>query len=288
MFTAEPVATRISKWGEGPVWFESKLTYVDIAGKAIASFDPATGAETETVLDQNVGFAVPAASGKWIYGGNDGLFTLDMATGASTPIHDPEPDHPGSRFNDGKTAPDGRLFAGTMCPKTEPNTAKLYRIESDQSDLSCHVAYAPVSTSNGLAWSSDLKTVYYIDTPTKEIKAFDYDTATGLFSNERSLVDTSADPSSPDGMCIDKDDNLWVAFCHGACVRQYDTAAGKEIQKIDFPAMETTSCAFGGENGSDLYVTTGINGKNEEELGGRLFVISDTGTSAAPAVPFGV
>ncbi len=283
MLKAEPVGTRISKWGEGPVWYQSKLTYVDIAGHAIASFDPRTGNEDSVEVGQEVGFAVPCTSGKWIYGGSTGLYSLDLATRASTPLHDPEPDLPASRFNDGKTSPDGRLYAGTMCPKTDPGKAKLYQVESDGA---CHVAYEPVTTSNGLAWTQDLKTFYYIDTVSKEIKAFDYDTATGLITNPRVAIDTSDDPTSPDGMCIDADDNLWVAFCHGGCVKQFDPAVGKLIQKIPVPALETTSCAFGGEHGTDLYITTGIHKTEPEEFGGSLFVIRDTGTHGAPATPF--
>ncbi|MEM1157278.1 MAG: SMP-30/gluconolactonase/LRE family protein [Verrucomicrobiota bacterium] len=283
MLTAEPVGNRISLWGEGPVWYQSELTYVDINGKAIVCYDPATGDEREYHLDQNIGFAVPAQSGKWIYGGNHGIFSLDMKSGESTALHDPEPELTESRFNDGKTAPDGRLFAGTMCPKTDPGKAKLYQIANNGT---CTTAYEPVTTSNGLAWAADSKTLYYIDTPSKEIKAFEYNSTTGALSNPRQIIDTSDDPSSPDGMCIDTDNNLWVAFCHGGCVKQFDPAAGKLIQKIDIPALETTSCTFGGGSGSDLYVTTGIHKTEQEQWGGSLFVIRDTGTHAPPAVPF--
>lgn len=283
MLTPEPIGKRVSKWGEGPVWYNNTLTYVDIAGHSIATLDPVTGEESEISLGQEVGFAVPCSSGQWIYGGSTGLYRLSFETGESTQIYDPEPDLPQSRFNDGKVSPEGRLFAGTMCPKTDPGKAKLYRVEHD---FSVHTAYGPVTTSNGLAWTADHQTLYYIDTPSKEIKAFDYDTATGGLCNCRQAIDTSDDPSSPDGMCIDDDGNLWVAFCHGGCVKQFDPVAGELIQQIEIPALETTSCAFGGENGSDLYITTGIHKNEQEELGGRVFVIPDTGTRAPAAVPF--
>ena len=106
--------------------------------------------------------------------------------------------------------------------------------------------FAPVTISNGLVWTQDTQTFYYIDTPRKCVLAFDFDNATGNISNQRTLWDTSADPSSPDGMTIDSEDRLWVAFCHGAKVVCFDPATKKIEAQIDFPCVETTACAFGG------------------------------------------
>jgi sugar lactone lactonase YvrE len=132
--------------------------------------------------------------------------------------------------------------------------------------------FAPVTNSNGLAWSRDGATMFYIDTPSKKVRAFDFDAAAGAISGERVVWDTSEDPASPDGMAIDDQDRLWVAFCHGGKVVCYDPAAGRVVEQIDFPCIETTSCAFGGADFGDLYVTTGIKRGLEEDLAGRLFV----------------
>jgi sugar lactone lactonase YvrE len=160
--------------------------------------------------------------------------------------------------------------------------ADLYRLAPD---LSVTKAYGPVTNSNGICWSHDGKTVYYIDTPRREILAFDY--VDGLFHNERSVVSTAHLDSSPDGMTIDENDHLWVAFCHGACVCQFDQVSGKELTRIPLPCLETTACAFGGPDLSDLYVTTGIHKSVEEEHAGRLFVITGLGIKGQSAHAFG-
>jgi len=150
--------------------------------------------------------------------------------------------------------------------------------------LSLHEAFGPVTNSNGIVWSQDGKTVYYIDTPRKEVLAFDY--SDGQLQNQRSVVSTQHYESSPDGMAIDADDNLWIAFCHGACVTCFDPRTGVELRKIDLPCLETTACAFGGPNLTDLYVTTGIHKSEVEEHAGRLLRIVGLGVRGLPAHAF--
>jgi sugar lactone lactonase YvrE len=128
--------------------------------------------------------------------------------------------------------------------------------------------------------------MYYIDTPSKKVRAFDFDNATSAITNERVIWDTSADPSSPDGMTIDTEDRLWIAFCHGAKVVCFNPATQKEEMQIDFPCVETTACAFGGPDLRDLYITTGKKPDLEEPLAGRLFVCRP-GAQGVPAATFG-
>lgn len=278
----EPVGTVRSKWGEGAVWWEGALFYVDIEGHKVWRFDPATGEEKSWNVGQRVGTVVPRESGGLVIAGDDGIFFLDPETGKLTAIADPEPDKkPDNRFNDGKCSPDGRFFAGTISLVKKTGDARLYRLDPD---LTLHEAFGPVTNSNGIVWSGDGKTVYYIDTPRKEVLAFDYED--GHLRNMRSVVDTSHIDSSPDGMTIDSDDNLWVAFCHGGCVACFDPQTGTELRRAAIPALETTSCAFGGANLDELYVTTGIHGKIQEEHGGRLFVVRGLGVTGVEASAF--
>ncbi|MEM6821962.1 MAG: SMP-30/gluconolactonase/LRE family protein [Verrucomicrobiota bacterium] len=279
----EPIGTRVSKWGEGPVWHNNLLYYVDIAGQAVLSFDPNTGEEKEWSVDQQVGFVVPCKSGKLLCGGGRGFFYLDTTSGETTDIHNPEPDIETNRINDGKCSPDGRAFGGSISMNKTTGAASLYRLDPD---LSCHLAYKGVTNSNGIVWSLDAATCYYIDTPTRLVLAFDYSSETGELTNKREAFSTGAIDASPDGMAIDANGHLWIAFCHGSCVVRFDPDTGEQLQRIEFPCMETTACAFGGPNGNDLYVTTGINGSKDEELAGRLFVIRDIGVSGKPAFVF--
>ncbi|HVJ45006.1 MAG TPA: SMP-30/gluconolactonase/LRE family protein [Luteolibacter sp.] len=278
----EPVGTVRSKWGEGAVWWEGALFYVDIEGHKVWRFDPKTGEEKSWDVGQRVGTVVPRESGGLVIAGDNGIFFLDTDSGKLTAVADPEPDKkPDNRFNDGKCAPDGRFFAGTISLVKKTGDARLYRLDPD---LTLHEAFGPVTNSNGIVWSGDGKTVYYIDTPRKEVLAFDYED--GHLRNMRTAVVTSHIDSSPDGMTIDADGKLWVAFCHGGCVVRFDPATGGELQRVEIPALETTSCAFGGDGFGDLYVTTGIHAKIQEEHGGRLFVIRGLGVAGVAANAF--
>lgn len=279
--TPELVGTHVSQWGEGPLWHGNRLLYVDIEAHKILSFDPETGKETIWDVGQRVGTVVPRASGGLVWAGDDGFFFLDETTGVSTPIADPEPGITDNRFNDGKCDPAGRLWAGTICLKKQPEAA-LYCLHTD---LSVEKKFGPVTNSNGIVWSADARTMYYIDTPSKKIRAFDFDNATSAISNERVLWDTSADASSPDGMTIDSEDRLWIAFCHGGKVVCFNPATQQVEQQIDFPCIETTACAFGGADLGDLYVTTGIKPGLTEEHAGRLFVCRP-GAKGVPAFAF--
>ncbi len=279
--TIEPVGTIHSKWGEGPIWHQNALYYVDIEGHLVHRYDPATGRETSWDVGERVGTVVARDSGGLVIAGDTGFHFLDPDTGKLTPISDPEPDKPDNRFNDGKCSPDGRFFAGSISLVKKTGDARLYRLDHD---LSVHEVFGPVTNSNGIVWSADGRTCYYIDTPRKEVLAFDY--ADGHLSNLRGVIDTSAHDASPDGMTIDADGNLWIAFCHGACVICYSPKTGEELRRIDLPCLETTACAFGGSDLADLYVTTGVHKTEVEELAGRLLVIKGLGVKGLPAHTF--
>lgn len=268
MIKAEPIGTHVSEWGEGPIWHRGRLLYVDIETHKIVNFDPISGNEQIWDVGQRVGTVVPRQSGGLVWAGDDGFFFFDETSGQSTAIADPEADLPDNRFNDGKCDPAGRLWAGTICLQKRPDAA-LYCLHTD---LRIEKKFGPVTNSNGIIWSHDAQTMYYIDTPSKKLRAFDFDNGTGIISGERVIWDTSADPSSPDGMTIDADGRLWIAFCHGAKVVCFDPTSQKAEEEIPFPCVETTACAFGGPDLGDLYVTTGIKPGLKEDLAGRLFV----------------
>lgn len=281
MIRTEPVGRIRSQWGEGPIWWQGALYFVDIEGHKVHRFDPADGSERSWDVGQRVGTVVPRVSGGLMIAGDHGFYFLDEETGKLTPIADPEHDKPDNRFNDGKCSPDGRFFAGTMSLKRKTGTAKLYRLDPD---LSVHEAFGPVTTSNGIVWSADGGTAYYIDTPRREVLAFDYEA--GRLLNPRTVVATGHIDASPDGMAIDSAGHLWIAFCHGGCVSCFDPANGNELHRIALPCLETTACAFGGPDLTDLFVTTGIHKTAKEEHSGRLFVIRGLKARGVPSNAF--
>ncbi|MGA0846615.1 MAG: SMP-30/gluconolactonase/LRE family protein [Luteolibacter sp.] len=281
MIRVEPIGPMRCRWGEGPIWWQGALYLVDIEGKEVHRFDPADGTARVWNCGQRVGTVVPRARGGLVIAGDHGFSFLDEASGDLVPIADPEKDMPGQRFNDGKCSPDGRFFAGTMSLTRQANASKLYRLDQD---LTVHEAFGPVTTSNGIVWSADGSTCYYIDTPRREVLAFDYDE--GILSRQRSAFRTDHIDASPDGMAIDADGNLWIAFCHGGCVSCFNPEKGDELHRISLPCLETTACAFGGPNLEDLYVTTGIHKSAQEEHGGRLFVVRGLGITGVKANAF--
>ena len=281
MLNIEPVGNVRCQWGEGPVWWQEALYFVDIEGHRVHRFDPADGSEKSWNVGQRVGTVVPRESGGLVIAGDHGLLFLDEETGHLTAIADPEADKPDNRFNDGKCSPDGRFFAGTISLVKKTGDARLYRLDPN---LTLHEAFGPVTNSNGIAWSVDGKTVYYIDTPRKEVLAFDYED--GHLRNLRSVVSTAHLAASPDGMTLDAEGNLWIAFCHGGCVVSFDPATGEELRRIELPCLETTACTFGGPDLADLYVTTGIHKTIVEEQAGRLFVIRGLGIKGLAANAF--
>jgi sugar lactone lactonase YvrE len=218
---------------------------------------------------ERVGTVVAREKGGLVIAGDHGFSFVDEGTGKVARITDPEADILTNRFNDGKCDPSGRFWAGSM--HLGPNrtaTGSLYVLHTD---LRTEKKYGPVTVSNGLVWTKDTRTMFYIDTPRKNVIAFDFDNRTGGISNERIAFDTAKYPGVPDGMTIDSEDRLWAAFCHGSALRCFDHLGRCEAE-IAFPVREVTACAFGGPTLEDLYITTGIPGSDVEPLAGRLFV----------------
>ena len=272
-----------AKWGEGPIWWQNMLYFVDIEGHCVVRFDPETGEEVILPVGERVGTVVPRERGGLVIAGDSGFQLLDE-DGTLKPVVDPESEKEDNRFNDGKCSPDGRFFAGTISLVKKEGDASLYEMNPE---LGVREVFGGVTNSNGVAWSPDGSRVYYIDTPRREIWGFDYDAATGGWSNRAVVVDTKHIDSSPDGMVMDAEGKVWVAFCHGGCVARFDVESGEELQRVGLPCVETTACTWGGENLDELYVTTGIHKSIVEEDAGRLFVVKGLGVKGLPANGFG-
>jgi len=282
MKTPQPVGHRVSTWGEGPVWWNLHLWYVDIEGHALIRFDTKTGAEQTWDMERRIGFLRPCTSGRIIWGGDGGLYFFDPGSGDSTPIANPEPDLPRNRFNDAGTAPDGRLFAGTIAMDKTQGAAALYQVDDSLKPVRI---LSGLTNSNGVAWSPDGQRVFHIDTPTRQVREYRY--VGGEFLNGSVVLETTPlSDASPDGMCIDQEGRLWITFCHGGCVIGWDPSGQTDPIRIDLPCRETTACCFGGPELRDLYVTTGMNGPENDPGGGRLFVIRDMAVPGMPVVPF--
>jgi sugar lactone lactonase YvrE len=146
----------------------------------------------------------------------------------------------------------------------------LYRLDSAGS---VSRVLAGVTISNGLAWSDDAATMYYIDSPTQRIDAFSYAADTGEIRDRRPVVHIPAELGSPDGLTIDADGGLWVALWGGGAVHRY--LDGRLDRVIRLPVSQPTSCTFGGPDLDELYVTSAWKGlspdlRRAEPLAGAL------------------
>ncbi|EDO36541.1 predicted protein, partial [Nematostella vectensis] len=148
-----------------------------------------------------------------------------------------------------------------------------------------------VTISNGLAWSNDGKTLYYVDSIPRTVSAFDYDVASGNLSNRRVAIQLPPSRGEPDGMTIDKDGMLWIAIWDEGKVVRFDPNTGEELQSVSFPVARTTSCCWAGPNYDELIVTTARIGLTpsqlrDQPLAGSIFRVKNLGTRGSPAVKY--
>ncbi|CAN5919839.1 SMP-30/gluconolactonase/LRE family protein [soil metagenome] len=261
---AELVLDAKAELGEGAFWHpqEQRLYWVDIEGKKLHLYDPATGQDRTIDVGERIGTVVPTPDGKALVALQNGIHLLHLGTEELTLIANPL-ESEDIRFNDGKCDPAGRFWVGSMHLEQEENAAALYRMNLDGS---VQKILSGKTISNGIVWTADRKTMYYIDTPTRQVTAYDYDHATGDISNPRVAVEVPEEAGNPDGMAIDAEDKLWVAHYGGHAVIRYDPETGERMQKIELSAPNVTSCAFGGEDLDTLYITTAREGMDEGEL----------------------
>ena len=210
-----------------------------------------------------------------------------VAAPAVERLADPLAGRPGIRMNDGGVSPEGRYLAGSMAYDTTPGAACLYRLDGDGS---LHTVLTGVTISNGIDWSPDGTLCYYVDTPTRRIDVLDHDPATGALSGRRPLADVSALPGEPDGLTVDAEGHVWVAFWGGSQVCRFTPEGGLDAV-VPLPVSQVTSCAFGGAGLDRLYVTTSTEGLSPERLAARpgagaLFVADPGGATGRPPTPY--
>jgi len=263
--------------GECPLWSvaEKVLYWVDINAPSLNRFDPATGRNVEMPMPESIGcvalrrtggFVVALRSGFWLAAA-DGSLIRKVSDAPYNPAH--------HRFNDGRCDRQGRFLAGYMNEARDEATAALVRLDPD-------FTQTPVLTrmtiSNGLAFSPDGRTMYHADTPTRTVRAFDYDTTSGTPANPRVLARFDGDGDRPDGGAVDSEGCYWTAFYRGGKVLRI-APGGNILAEFAVPSMCPTMCAFGGSDLKTVYVTSARQGRPADELArlpqsGGLFAMS--------------
>ncbi|MEN0019294.1 MAG: SMP-30/gluconolactonase/LRE family protein [Planctomycetota bacterium] len=270
--------------GEGPVWWNDCIWFVDVEGKQLHRYDPAADKHTAFDVPDRIGFAAPSDNHDWVIGQGAAIAAFCPSEGPPRALTQVEPADAGTRMNDGKCDPTGRLYAGTLHLEIKREVAALYRFDAD---ANAKTIVEDVTISNGLAWNEAVGKMYFIDTITSRVDCFDWDADTGDISNRQPVVEL--ENGSPDGMCIDTDGKLWVAMWGGARIACVDPDTGKEIDAIEVPAPNVTSCCFGGADLDELYITTATLGLDdaanaEHPHAGSLFV-AKPGAIGLPTQP---
>ena len=264
--------------GECPIWDDAAqvLYWIDCRAPALHRLDPDTGAVRSLPLAETIGsFALRRHADK--EGGAvaalaSGFHVLDLDSGATTLIGNPEPDQQDNRFNDGRVDRTGSFWAGTMNRRHLGPTGTVYRLDPDRTITP---QFGEITVTNGIAFAPDGRRLYFADSPTRTILAFDLDPETGVLSNRRVFVPPDAAPGYPDGAAVDAEGYLWSARWLAGCVARFDPE-GRLDRTITVPVTRVTCCAFGGPDLKTLYITTASQGSRRdgpppEPLSGGVF-----------------
>lgn len=272
--------------GEGPVWVEAEqaLYWVDIKGRKIFRLD-SSGERSEWDTPIRVGSLAPRTSGGFIAGTEHGFAEVVLDQGRFEVFFNPEENRPGNRFNDGKVDARGNFWAGTMDDSERETTGTLYRLAPDRS---CEAIDGGYKVTNGPAFSPDGRSLYHTDSARQVIYAFPLD-SDGSVGERREFARFGEGDGYPDGMTVDSEGCLWVAFWDGWCLRRL-SPEGECLQTVKLPVQRPTSCAFAGSDLKRLYVTSASVGLDDEALalqpcaGGLLLL--EPGVTGIAAMPF--
>lgn len=251
--------------GEGPLWIAELgcFFWVDIENGNLLRYH--LNSETLEVrhFPHRLAVVLEEQNGKLILGLDRKLVRYDWETQDIEELCEVEEDLALNRFNDGKVDPQGRIWIGTLSTLFTEGAGSLYRIGAD---LKPQTQLNNLTISNGMAWTADQGTFYFIDTPTKKIQEFAFDPETGAIEFRRIAVEVPEGLGFPDGMCLDREGMLWVAHYAGSGVYRWNPKTGDLIDKIELPVPHVTSCCFGGENLDLMLITTAQENLTSDDL----------------------
>ncbi len=265
-----------ARLGEGPLWHtrERRLYWVDIDGHTLHRFDPVSGIDEEMRFGEHVSAVFEGPDAQVLVALQVSLAWVDFDARRSSPHVAGPIDGPPNRLNDGKRDAAGRVWIGSMHLTSRRRSGSLFTVHDDGR---VERKLEGVGCSNGLAWSRDGRTLYYIDSHDHRIDSFTFDPSSGELGPRRTVLSIPRWLGMPDGMCADADGKLWVALSGGGMVVRVDPAEMRMLGAVQVPASKVTSCTFGGPDLDTLYITTARAGLGPAELAaqphaGGLFV----------------
>ena len=265
--------------GESPFWHpdEQYLYWVDIAGRQILRCNIFMGTVERWDVPQEPGCIAPARKGGLVLALRDGVYRAREWQGALERIATFDYDPARARFNDGKCDTQGRLWAGTMCDQRGEKTAKLYCVDGRAGGAPRWQAMLDgAGTANGVAWSPDNRTLYWADTPSHAIRAWNWDAQANALSGERVFKQFGPKPEGwrpgqpgysgrPDGAAVDVQGNYYVAMYEGRRVLKL-SPAGELLADMPVPVQCPTMPCFGGADLKTLYLTSARKDRPDAEL----------------------
>lgn len=265
-FIAECVPGTKGDLGEGVLWDERSgtLLWSDVFKNTIIQWKPGSNYFFRKEFESIITSIGKNAAGGFIVAAGDCIQLLDenFVMRHQTLLEMPIPN---VRTNDGNIDPLGNFWIGSMAYDAKARMGDLKRVAGD---FQTQVVLRDVTISNGMDWSPSGDIFYYIDTPTQQVSRFKFDLDSGSLGEEMEPIDVSESPGVPDGMCVDAEGNLWVAFWGGGQVRNF-SPEGKLLGVVEVPASLVTNCAFGGEDLSTLYITTADASYEDSITGGE-------------------
>jgi sugar lactone lactonase YvrE len=263
--------------GESPFWHpqEQMLYWVDIPAKQIHRCNVFMNTVESWVMPSEPGCIAPAMSGGLVIALRDGIYRARDWGGELVKLAAARHDTATTRFNDGKADPTGRFWAGTMFEPRTVASAQLFTLNRGALD----VKVSNATIANGLAWSPDAKTMYWADTPTHAVRAWDWDATGNTMSSERIFKRWPGKPAGwqfgengfehyggrPDGAAVDVEGNYYVAMFEGARICKL-SPSGVELASMPLVAQCPTMPCFGGDDLKTLYVTTARYHRSDAEL----------------------
>lgn len=283
MRLAERFTPAFAYHGEGPFWDwrGNRLLCTDVLAGTVVAIDCGGELHRYAVPSRAATVIRRRARGGFVVATEHGLLVADDELVKFEHFADVV-DDPAVRTNDGGCDPHGGFVIGTMSYDERPNGGAVYCVTPDRRVTE---VLAPVSISNGVQWSADGSRVFYIDTPTRGVDVFDVDPRTGAWSRRRTHIRIEGAQGFPDGMAIDEEDGLWIALWGGGAVNHYDKA-GRLLETITVPGVsQVSSCAFGGDGCSVLYITTSRKDlpTGQEPDAGAIFSVQTAVRGAAQA-----
>lgn len=254
--------------GESPLWHpeEQVLYWIDIAGLAIHRFDPRSRVRQSWTVPSEPGCIAWCSDGRLLVAMRAGIALLNTRTGALSPITEAPYDSSRIRFNDGRCDAAGRLWVGTLSDARDQQLGALYCLERGV----IRKIGNPVTVSNGLAFSSDNRTLYHADTTAHRITAYDFDLNSGSLNGGKVFKQFSSERDEnydgrPDGAAVDSEGAYWCAMYEGGKLLRI-SPAGEVLREIALPVRCPTMPAFGGQDLRTLYVTTVRHKRTDAEL----------------------